>query len=143
MTRVDFYDGSARYPGDPLALPAALAAKAHLAGAATVILAADCGQAQALDERLWDLGETVFVPHALADDVDAAAVSVLIAAPGQAVPIPAAVVINLRDAAVELDCPRIIEIIPVDETGRAAARARWRAYQARGLKPARVDLPAR
>ncbi len=142
MIRVDFYDGSARYPDDPLAVPVSLAAKAHQAGATTVILAADQSQAQVLDERLWDLGETVFVPHGLADDVDAAAASVLIAAPGQTVPIPA-VLINLRVAAVELDCPRIIEIIPTDETGRVAARARWRAYQARGLKPSRVDLPAR
>lgn len=142
MTRVDFYDGSARYPDDALAVPATLATKAQRAGQSTLILAADLDQAQALDARLWDLGEDVFVPHALADDADAARVPVLIAAPGLAVA-ARAVVINLREAAVDLDCPRIIEIIPVDEAGRVAARARWRAYQARGLSPQRIDLAAR
>lgn len=142
MTRVDFYDGSARYPDDPLVVPATLAAKAQRAGHATLVLVVDLAQARALDERLWDLGETVFVPHALADDPDAGGVPVLIAAPGQA-EVSRPVVINLRERAVELDCQRIVEIIPVDEAGRVAARARWRAYQARGLTPARIDLAAR
>lgn len=142
MTRVDFYDGSARYPDDPLAVAATLTAKASQSGAAALVLATDAGQARALDERLWDMGETIFVPHALADDPDAAVAVVLIASPGQPAP-SRPVVINLRPDPVAFDCQRVVEIIPNDEPGRVVARDRWRAYLARGLKPSRIDLPAR
>jgi DNA polymerase-3 subunit chi len=142
MSRVDFYDGSARYPDDPLALALALAVKASRQGAPVLVLASDPDQARRLDARLWDVGAGEFVAHALADDPDAAAASVLIAAPGMAAP-ERAVVINLREQPVTLPCQRIAEVIPPDEAGRIAARLRWRDYQGRGWTPSRIDLPAR
>jgi DNA polymerase-3 subunit chi len=142
MIRVDFYDGSARYPDDPLALALVLAVKASRLGEPVLMLAADDDQARTLDARLWQVGATEFVAHALADDPDAEVASVVIAAPASAVP-ERAVVINLRPVAVASPCRRIVELIPSDEAGRVAARSRWRDYQARGLKPARIDLPGR
>lgn len=127
--RVEFHDGA-----DPVDSAAALIAAAVGDGGGGLVLAADLVQARALDARLWDLGETVFLPHALSDDPHAGAASVLIAAPGQ--PMPARpVVLNLRAEPVDLACAHLIELIPTDEAGKVAARARWRAYQARGLKP--------
>jgi len=131
-TRVEFHDGA-----DPVVTAARLLPAALADGREALVLAADAAQAQALDARLWDLGPDVFLPHALADDPHAAAARVLIAAPGQPEP-PRAVVLNLREAAVTLPCGHIIELVPADEPGKAAARARWRAYTARGLKPRKL-----
>jgi DNA polymerase-3 subunit chi len=142
MARVDFYDGSARYPDDPLAVALALAVKASRLGEPVLVLAADDEQARTLDARLWDVGAGEFIAHALADDADAGAATVVIASPGMPDP-SRPVVINLRAQAVAGSCQRIAEVIPPDEAGRVAARARWRDYQARGLTPARIDLPAR
>lgn len=142
MSRVDFYDGSARFPDDPLAVALALAVKASRQGAPVLVLASDPDQARRLDDRLWDVGAGEFVAHALADDPDAEAASVLIAAPAMVAP-ARPVVINLRPQPVALSCQRIAEVIPPDEAGRVAARSRWRDYQARGFTPSRIDLPAR
>lgn len=142
MGRVDFYDGSARHPDDPVAVAIALAVKASQGGTGVLMLCADRDQAEALDRRLWQVGEALFVPHCLADDPDAAAAHVVIAAPDMA-PTLQPVVINLRSEPVPGECARVVEVIPVDEPGRVAARERWRAYQARGLSLSRIDLPAR
>lgn len=131
MTQVEFYDGGA----DPLALVFRLASKT---AQPALILAADAEQARRIDAGLWAIAEDVFVPHALADDPDREAAVVLIAMPGQG-EFHRPVIVNLREQAVEVDCERLVELIPVDEAGKQAARARWRAYQARGLKPAKID----
>ncbi|MFB9067208.1 DNA polymerase III subunit chi [Pseudofulvimonas gallinarii] len=129
QTRVEFHEGA-----DAVTTAVDLVAAVAAEGGDALVLAADPAQAQALDGRLWDVGADVFVPHALADDPDVAAARVVVAAPGHPVA-PCTVVLNLRQDAVEVPCSRIIELIPADEAGKAAARARWRSYQARGLKP--------
>lgn len=129
VVRVEFHDGP-----DTVSSAVEQVVAAVAGDRTALVLAADAAQAQVLDARLWDVGESVFLPHTCADDPHAAAARVVIAAPGQ----PAsgrAVVLNLRAEPVELDCERIIELIPADEPGKVAARARWRAYVARGLKP--------
>ena len=128
-TQVQFHDAA-----DALGTAATLLVAAVGDGQAALVLAADPAQAQALDARLWEVGDEVFLPHALADDPHATAASVLIAAPGQ--PEPARpLLLNLRRDAVQREGVRIIELIPGDEAGKAAARTRWRAYAGRGLKP--------
>ncbi len=129
QTQVEFHDGA-----DPVTTAAVLLAAIVAEGGDALVLAADATQAQALDAQLWAVDDNAFLPHALADDPDVAAARIVIAAPGQA-EAARAVVLNLRSAAVELPCARIIELIPADDIGKAAARARWRAYQARGLSP--------
>lgn len=99
-----------------------------------LIRAVDAGQARTLDEALWQLAD--FLPHCLADDVDQAAAWVVIAAPGQREPARDCV-INLRaDIVIAPQVRRILELIPADDSGKQAARSRWRAYLSRGLKPA-------
>lgn len=128
-TRVEFHDGA-----DLVDSAAVLIAAAVGEDRSGLVLAADLAQARALDARLWDVSEAGFLPHALSDDQHAAAARVLIAAPGQ--PMPArSVILNLRAEPVDLACAHLIELVPGDAAGKVAARARWRAYQARGLKP--------
>lgn len=130
MTRVEFHDAGA----DPLALVLRLASKATQP---VLILAADAEQARRIDDDLWAVADDAFVPHAFADDPDRDAAIVLIATPGQE-EFRRPVVVNLCEQAVEIDCERIVELVPADEVGKQSARARWRAYQARGLKPAKM-----
>lgn len=138
--RIEFYDGG-RHIDDPVTLAAKLAARACDAGAAFVlILATDDAQARALDARLWEIDAATFLPHTFVDDPDADAASVLIAAPVHDPPPSRPVVVNLRVDAVTSECERIIELIPADEDGKAAARERWRRYQALGLQPAKIEM---
>lgn len=143
LPRVDFYDGGLHHASDPLGVVLALAAKAVIAGQRLIVLAADAGQATEIDERLWDVQpSSTFIPHCLADDPHRASARVVIVAPGHVVS-TCALVINLRSTPVDGDCERIIELIPADEEGKRLARERWRAYQARGIKPGRIELDAR
>jgi DNA polymerase IIIc chi subunit len=54
------------------------------------------------------------------------------------------VLVNLRTAAPEHAgrFERLVEIVPMDEPSRAAARQRWRGYVAQGLTPERHDVAA-
>jgi DNA polymerase-3 subunit chi len=140
--RIDFYDGGSRH-ADTLAVAVALVCKAAAAGQRPLILAVDADQASRLDERLWDVQPaSTFVPHAMADDPHCNAAQVVIATPAHAVS-GFGLVVNLRPDAVDLDCARIIELIPADDDGKRLARDRWRAYQARGLTPTKIDLDRR
>ncbi len=110
-----------------------LAGQLAAGGERLLIRAIDAGQARTLDEALWQIAD--FLPHCLADDVDQAAAWVVIAAPGQREPARDCV-INLRaDIVIAPQVQRIVELIPADDSGKQAARSRWRAYQSRGLKP--------
>jgi DNA polymerase III subunit chi len=126
--------------GDVVAVAVTLVRWAHRERATALILAADAIQAQTLDARLWETAEDEFIAHALADDADVAAAEVVIAAPDQPPP-PRSWVINLRNELVALPCRCVLELIPADESGKAAARQRWRAYQGRGLTPVKRALP--
>ncbi len=111
----------------------ALAGQLATAGERLLIRAVDAGQARTLDEALWQRED--FLPHCLADDVDQAVAWVVIAAPGQREPVRHCV-LNLRaDIVIAAQAQRILELIPSDDSGKQAARSRWRAYQSRGIMP--------
>jgi DNA polymerase IIIc chi subunit len=59
---------------------------------------------------------------------------VLIVTPAFVAPIRD-VTINLRNAPVAHFGARLLEVIPLDEVEKQAARARFKAFVARGLKP--------
>lgn len=139
--RVDFHEGGARYAADPLAQVLSLTVKAVEDGQRVLILAVDAAQARVLDERLWAVEGGTFIAHALADDPDRDAATVVVAAPDHDVE-ARSLVINLRSGVVDIACPRIIELIPADEDGKGVARDRWRAYQARGIKPGKIGPDA-
>jgi len=139
--RADFYlIAKPRFRDQPLLLVCELAKKASDAGMATLVLARDSTQAEQLDDLLWSFDPDAYVPHQIAgaeDDEEEA--TVLIAAPDLDVALRP-LVINLRDAAVEGEFDRVLEVVPADESARAPSRERWKQYAARGLDVSKHDM---
>ena len=135
MPRADFYlIAKPRFRDDPLRLVCELARRAHDSGAATLILARDTEQAEALDDALWAFDPDAYIPHQIAGrDEDDDETPVLIATPDADIP-GRTMIINLRDAAVTLPCERVLEVVPADESARGPLRERWKQYKARGLE---------
>ena len=112
----------------------------HDAGIFTLILARDAEQAEMLDDLLWDMGEDAYIPHQIAgEDVDEEEAAVLIAPPDIDAPLRA-IVINLRDGAVDGAVERVLEVVPADESARGPLRERWKQYQARGFDVTKHDM---
>ena len=133
-SQVDFYQlESGRMAPDRLACRLALMAWER--GHRVSIVAGDEQQAAAMDELLWSFPEQRFVPHGRSGSPEAVGAPVVIStrAPRGA----AEVVINLTGEALPgLDAiQRLLEIVPRDESGREAARARYKAYLQQGIKP--------
>jgi len=141
MPRADFYlVAKPRFRAEPLRLVCELVRKASDAGQWTLVLARDVEQAEALDALLWDVGEDAYIPHQIAgtDDEDELT-PVLIAAPQTDAP-ARALVINLRNAAFEGDCERVLEVVPADASAREPLRERWKRYRARGFELKKHDM---
>ncbi|HEY2345213.1 MAG TPA: DNA polymerase III subunit chi [Xanthomonadaceae bacterium] len=141
MPRADFYViAKPRFRDDPLLLVCELARRAHDSGAATLILARDNEQAEALDDALWSFDPDAYIPHQIAGrDEDDDETPVLIASPGCDAP-GRTLVINLRDDAVALPCERVLEVVPADESAREPQRLRWKEYLARGFELNKHDM---
>ena len=135
MPRADFYlIAKPRFLGEPLKLVCELARRAYDANQWTLVLARDAAQAEALDELLWSFDEDAYIPHQIAGtDEEDELTPVLIAAPDVDVP-ARALVINLRDAAFEGPCERVLEVVPADASAREPLRERWKQYKARGFE---------
>lgn len=139
--RADFYlIQKPRFREEPLRLVCELARKAYDANLWTLVLARDAAQAEALDDLLWAFDEDAFVPHQIAgsDDEDELT-PVLIATPGSDIALRP-LVINLRDAPVEGNFERVLEVVPADDSARGPLRERWKQYQARGLELKKYDM---
>lgn len=128
---------------DKLAYACRLLRKAHRHGAAVAVVAAD-DVLQRLDEMLWDLEPTDFVPHCRAD-----AEPVLLAhSPLLLTADPRGcahrdVLVNLGDALPHgfADFGRVVEVVSEgDEADRAHARRRWRQYAEAGHAIVRYDV---
>ena len=140
MPRADFYlIAKPRFREEPLLLVCELARKAHHAGMPTLVLARDAQQAQALDELLWEFDPDDYVGHQLAGDEEDELTPVLIVPPDMDVPLRP-LLINLRDAAVEGDFERVLEVVPADDAARGPLRERWTQYKARGLQVSKHDM---
>ena len=140
MPRADFYlIAKPRFREEPLRLVCELVRKAYDANLWTLVLARDAGQAEALDELLWDMGDDAYIPHQVAGDEEDELTPVLIAPPEVDAPLRA-LVINLRDAAVEGSFERVLEVVPADAEARGPLRERWKQYQARGLEVNKHDM---
>ena len=141
MPRADFYlIQKPRFREEPLRLVCELARKAYDANLWTLVLARDAAQAEALDDLLWAFDEDAFIPHQIAgsDDEDDLT-PVLIATPDSDIALRP-LVINLRDAPVEGDFERVLEVVPADDSARGPLRERWKHYQARGLELKKYDM---
>ncbi|MCE7031196.1 DNA polymerase III subunit chi [Lysobacter sp. GX 14042] len=139
--RADFYlIGKPRFREEPLLLVCELARKASDAGIATLVLARDAAQAEQLDDLLWSFDPDAFIPHQIAgagEDEEEAVV--LIAAPEHD-PALRPLVVNLRDAAVEGEFDRVLEVVPADPSARDPLRERWKQYKARGFELKKYDM---
>ncbi|KAF1022169.1 MAG: hypothetical protein GAK30_01314 [Paracidovorax wautersii] len=136
MTRIDFHSNVT----DPCQYACRLLRKASSQGA-RVLVTVDAPLLAPLDQALWALGDTEFVPHCRSsDDPDMLAASpiVLHDAAGGALPaIEVAVLVNLsRQLPQGFErFERLIEILPTpehDAEGVALARQRWKHYKDRG-----------
>ena len=140
MPRADFYlIAKERFREEPLLLVCELARKAYDANLWTLILARDAEQAEALDEMLWDMGDDAYIPHQMAGDEEDELTPVLIAPPEIDAPMRA-LVINLRDGAVDGSFERVLEVVPADDSAREPLRERWKQYKARGLDLKKFDM---
>ncbi|MDQ3206526.1 MAG: DNA polymerase III subunit chi [Pseudomonadota bacterium] len=133
--RADFYlIQEPRFRKEPLLLVCKLAKKAYQSAIPVLVLARDAAQAEQLDDLLWSFEPDAFIPHQIAGaDIDEEEADVLIAAP-DADPPMRALVINLRDAAVEGQFERVLEVVPADDSARGPLRERWKQYKARGFE---------
>lgn len=141
MPRADFYlIDKPRFREEPLLLVCELARKAFEANIPTLVLARDNAQAEAIDDLMWSFDPDAYLPHQIADsDEEDEVTPILILAPDADSPMRP-MVINLRDAPVEGDFDRVLEVVPADPAARAPLRERWKQYQARGLQLNKHDM---
>lgn len=141
MPRADFYlIDKPRFREEPLLLVCELARKAFDAGIPTLVLARDHAQAEAIDDLMWSFDPDAYLPHQIAgSDEEDELTPILILAPDTDSPMRP-MVINLRDAAVEGDFERVLEVVPADPAARTPLRERWKQYQARGLDLNKHDM---
>jgi DNA polymerase III subunit chi len=127
MTRIDFHTNIA----DKLGYACRLARKAYAARAKVVLLAEDAAQAAQLDEALWTLGETDFIPHVMAGDPLAGETPVIVTASDEAELPHHDMLVNLtrKTPANLAKFARVFEIISTDEQDAAAGRQRYVAYK--------------
>jgi DNA polymerase-3 subunit chi len=126
MTRIDFHTNIA----DKLAYACRLARKAYASRGKVVLLAEDAAQAAQLNEALWTLGETDFIPHVMAGDPLAAETPVIVTDSDDAELPHHDMLVNLtrRTPAHFARFARVFEIISTDEQDAAAGRKRYVAY---------------
>lgn len=138
--RADFYlIAKDRFKDEPMRLVCELVRKAYDANLWTLVLARDAEQAEEIDGLLWDMGDDAYIPHQVAGDEEDDLAPVLIATPDSDAPMRA-LVINLRDAAVEGSFERVLEVVPADDSAREPLRERWSQYKARGIAVAKHDM---
>jgi DNA polymerase-3 subunit chi len=127
MTRIDFHTNIT----DKLSSACRLARKAYGARARLVLLAEDAAQAAALDQALWSLSETDFLPHVMAGDALAAQTPIIVTASEDAELPHHEMLVNLtrRTPAGFERFQRVFEIISTDEDDAAAGRKRYVAYK--------------
>lgn len=127
MTRIDFHTNIP----DKLSYACRLARKAWASRARVVLLAEDAAQAQALDQALWTLSDTDFLPHVMAGDPLAAHTPIIIAHSDEAELPHHDMLVNLTRAtpAQLARFQRVFEIISTDESDAAAGRKRYVAYK--------------
>jgi DNA polymerase-3 subunit chi len=127
MTRIDFHTNIP----DKLIYACRLARKAYAARGKVVLLADSPAQAEALNDALWTLSGTDFIPHVMAGDPLAPETPVIVTADEGAELPHRDMLVNLtrRTPAGFDQFARVFEIISTDEEDAAAGRARYVAYK--------------
>lgn len=127
MTRIDFHTNIP----DKVSYACRLARKAYAAQGKVVLLAESAEQAAQLNEALWTIGDTDFIPHVPAGDPLAAETPVIVADSDAAELPHHDMLVNLtrRTPANFAQFARVFEIISTDEEDAAAGRKRYVAYK--------------
>lgn len=134
MARIDFAFGAT----ERITQACQTSLRQYLAGQALLVYCTDAARLKAFDQKLWSVDEAAFVPHVSADDPAAPDTPIWLVAnnlPQALARAPAkAWLLNLDD-----QCPpgienvvRVLEIVSDEDADKAAARERWRLYQAGG-----------
>ncbi len=127
MTRIDFHTNIP----DKLAYACRLARKAYAAKGKLVLLAESAEQAAALNDALWTVSDTDFLPHVMAGDALAPQTPIIVCH-DEAAELPHFdMLVNLtRNTPASVDrFARVFEIISTDEDDAAAGRKRYVAYK--------------
>ena len=137
MTQIDFYTQA----GDRLHTACRLAAKARKHGLRVTLYCPDHNIARRLDQLLWTVPATGFLPHCLPDDRLAAVTPVLIDSRGERHRHDE-MLINLHTerTAFFSRYQRLAEIVSSDDADRAQARSRYKFYRDRGYAIRTHDL---
>jgi len=127
MTRIDFHTNIP----DKLSYACRLARKAYAARGKVVLLADSPTQAAELNDALWTLSGTDFIPHVMAGDPLAPETPVIVTVDEGAELPHRDMLVNLtrRTPAGFDQFARVFEIISTDEEDAAAGRARYVAYK--------------
>ena len=127
MTRIDFHTNIP----DKLSYACRLARKAYGARGKLVLLTENADDAARLNEALWTLSETDFLPHVMAGDALAAETPIIVTHDEAAALPHFDMLVNLtRRVPSGLDrFQRVFEIISTDEEDAAAGRKRYVAYK--------------
>ena len=127
MTRIDFHTNIP----DKISYACRLARKAYGAKGKLVLLADSPEQAAQLNECLWTMSDTDFLPHVMADDPLAAQTPIIVCDDESAELPHFDMLVNLtRRTPVNVDLfQRVFEIISTDEDDAAAGRKRYVAYK--------------
>jgi DNA polymerase-3 subunit chi len=127
MTRIDFHTNIP----DKLGYACRLARKAYAARGKVVLLAETSAQAEQLNEALWTLSGTDFIPHVMAGDPLAPETPVIVTFDEHAELPHLDMLVNLTRRTPDgfERFARVFEIISTDEEDAAAGRARYVAYR--------------
>jgi len=140
MTRIDFHFNAEHR----LHYACRVTRKARAAGKRLVVLARDSDRLAQFDTALWTFSALDFLPHVYVDSELAASTPVLLTLDGARAP-ASDVLLTLDDdtppafAALFGRYERVIEVVSRDETERARARARFKAYKEHGFQPTTFD----
>ena len=117
-----------------------LAMMAWEQGHRVAVIAADQGEAESLDETMWDYPAGRFLPHQKGPSP--AHTPICIDVSGADITPDRDVVINLADPAVPDPSrfSRLLEIVPGAEQERQASRDKFREYRKMGLEPAHIKI---
>ena len=137
MTQIDFYT----HVQDKQLLACKLSAKALEQGLRVLVLAPDESEAARMDQMLWRIPATGFLPHCRARDPLADVTPVIVDHdPGELTHDQVLLNLGSERPVFFSRFQRLIEIVTGDEADRLAARERFRFYRDRGYEIRSHDM---
>jgi DNA polymerase-3 subunit chi len=137
MTQIDFYT----HVQDKQLLACKLSAKALEQGLNVLVLTQDENAAASMDQMLWRVPATGFIPHCRARNPLAEMTPVIVDHdPGELTHDQVLLNLGSERPAFFSRFQRLIEIVTMDEADRLAARERFRFYRDRGYEIRSHDM---